>query len=382
MGRTSGWGPAVAVAAGLLLGGCASVGPAGVATGSAPAEGVYRVWVTSEAVDQIALIEYGPGGASVVHRQRVGAMPVEVDGPHGVAVAPDSRHIYVTLGHGMPSGWLLKIDADSYEQVGRTSLGLFPATVSVTPDGEYGFVSNFNLHGDHVPSSISKVHLPSMMEVERIETCVMPHGSRVNPQGTRHYSVCMMDELLVEIDVATGEIARRFSLMRGMEGPVSGTHAAAGHAGHAAAEVCSPTWAEPGADGARVFVACNRAAEVLEIDVSDWTLVRRVETGESPYNLAVTPDGRLLLVSLRNRTDPALEIYDTATGARVGRVAASTTLVHGIAVSADSRYAFISVEGIGSEPGKVDVVDLRGMRRVASVEVGQQATGIAVVPGR
>jgi DNA-binding beta-propeller fold protein YncE len=55
----------------------------------------------------------------------------------------------------------------------------------------------------------------------------------------------------------------------------------------------------------------------------------------------------------------------------------STTVTHGVAVSPDSRYAFVSNEGVGAQPGKVDVYDLRGFRRVASVEVGQQAGGIA-----
>jgi hypothetical protein len=32
---------------------------------------------------------------------------------------------------------------------------------------------------------------------------------------------------------------------------------------------------------------------------------------------------------------------------------------------------------VGAEPGKVDVIDLSTFERVASVEVGQQASGIA-----
>jgi hypothetical protein len=50
--------------------------------------------------------------------------------------------------------------------------------------------------------------------------------------------------------------------------------------------------------------------------------------------------------------------------------------VHGIAVSDDDRYAFISVEGTGSQPGTVDVIDLRSLAKVASVDIGQQAGGI------
>jgi hypothetical protein len=48
-----------------------------------------------------------------------------------------------------------------------------------------------------------------------------------------------------------------------------------------------------------------------------------------------------------------------------------------VAVSPDSRYAFVSVEGVGAAPGRVDVFDLDALMRVASVDVGQQASGIA-----
>ncbi len=57
-----------------------------------------------------------------------------------------------------------------------------------------------NVHGDMVPSSVSIVATEQMIEVARVPTCTMPHGSRINPQGTQQYSACMMDDLLVEID--------------------------------------------------------------------------------------------------------------------------------------------------------------------------------------
>jgi DNA-binding beta-propeller fold protein YncE len=48
----------------------------------------------------------------------------------------------------------------------------------------------------------------------------------------------------------------------------------------------------------------------------------------------------------------------------------------GVAVSSDDRYAFISIEGVGSQPGTVDIIDLASLQKVASVDVGQQAGGI------
>jgi hypothetical protein len=52
-------------------------------------------------------------------------------------------------------------------------------------------------------------------------------------------------------------------------------------------------------------------------------------------------------------------------------------VTHGVAISPDSRYAFVSSEGVGAAPGKVDVWDLVALRRVAEVVVGQHAGGIA-----
>jgi hypothetical protein len=71
------------------------------------------------------------------------------------------------------------------------------------------------------------------------------------------------------------------------------------------------------------------------------------------------------------------EIFDVKGGKSLARLKTSTTLAHGVAVSADSRYAFVSSEGKGAEPGKVDVFDLRTLSLAGSVAVGQQASGIA-----
>jgi DNA-binding beta-propeller fold protein YncE len=263
-------------------------------------------------------------------------------------------------------------------------LGYFPASIDVTPDGLYAFVVNFNLHGEMVPSSVSVVYTPTNTEVARPVTCTMPHGSRVDPSGTHQYSTCMMDDQLVEIDTRTFEVSRRFGLARGKEGPVAlaplppmDEHAmhVTGGRGPMPPATCSPTWAQPSADGERVYVACNKADVIVEIDREQWAVTRRFGTGRGPYNLAATPDGRWLIASLKQ--GHGVQIFDLASGASAMQAPSSTTLTHGVAVSSDSRYAFVSCEGVGAAPGQVDVYDLRALARVASVEVGQQASGIA-----
>ncbi|HSR40611.1 MAG TPA: hypothetical protein VLL48_00525, partial [Longimicrobiales bacterium] len=226
-------------------------------------------------------------------------------------------------------------------------------------------------------------YTPELMEVEQITTCTMPHGLRMAPSGTHLYTNCMMDDQLVEVDTRTFEVSRRFSVAVDEEGPLEGwtpeEHAMASGPGSgpmsAKTPTCSPTWAEPSVDGSRVYVACNKADHILELDVRGWEVLRRFPAGRAPYNLDVTPDGRLLVATLKGGA--AVEFFDLESGESLAVTPSTTTVTHGVVVSPDSRYAFVSVEGVGAEPGKVDIYDLESFERVASVEVGQQAGGIA-----
>jgi DNA-binding beta-propeller fold protein YncE len=352
------------------------------------------VFVASEATDEIQLLRFGPGGGRVVRKHEVGFHPADPDGPHGLALSPDGRFYYVSTAHGVPTGYLWKFSAEDSRPAGQVELGLFPASVQVSPDGVYAYVVNFNLHGEMVPSSVSIVSTNEMVEIARLTTCAMPHGSRLSPDGTWHYSVCMMDDVLVEIDARGFQVARHFMLTPGGEhgmagpiavavagaatggiaGPVDG--AATGHSmeSPASAGRCSPTWAVPSPDGSLVWVACNQTNDIVEIDVARWTLVRRIPAGEGVYNLAPAREGRLLIAT--NRRGGSVSFFDSASGRELARLATLRPVLHGIAVSDDNRYAFISVEGVGAEPGTVEMIDLATFTRVAAVDVGQMAGGL------
>jgi len=378
----------------------------------------YFVFVASEGNDRIALVSFGPNGARVERERRIGLNPTELLGPHGIALSPDGKYYYVTTAHGTPFGALWKYTTDRDSLVGKVDLGAFPATVQVSPDGAYVYAVNFNLYGDPVRSSVSIVYGDQMVEVTRIPTCVMPHGSRLNPQGTKHYSVCMMNDALVEIDTRQFNVARHFRLTKGKEegltgAPMAGVQMAGHDMSHggertgseraagatpdktvasaasertaratpdktvasAASDIsCSPTWAQPSADGSKVFVACNKSSDIVEIDVASWTMTRRFPAGDGVYNLAATHDGKLLLTT--NKRGQSVSIIDIASGKELARVPTTRKVASGITVSSDDRYAFASIEGVGSQPGTVDIIDLTTMQKVASVDVGQQAGGI------
>ena len=371
----------------LVLLALACSGLAQTTSASAPAGPTqdYLIYVVCESADKIVLVRFGPGGAKIESQMHIGLMPMDVNGPHGIAVSPDKQYFYVSVGHGRPEGSAWKYRAGTDEMIKYTSLGLFPATTDITPDGSFIYVANANFHGDMVPSSISVVATDQMIEVKRIPTCTMPHGSRLNHAGTKHYSACMMDDMLVEIDTRKFAVDRYFMLAPGKEMGMMGAPAPAMDDGKMGDKktadkkmtehkpLCTPTWAQPSNDGAMVYVACNQTNEIVGIDTGTWTLARRFPAGTGVYNMAMTKDGRLIATNKRGQS---VSIFDPASGRELAKIPTQRKVVHGAVVSPDDRYAFISVEGMGSEPGTVEVIDLGSMKTVATVDVPPQAAGI------
>ena len=341
----------------------------------------YWVKLVCESADRIVTVRFGPNGANLEKTTETRILQSDISGPHGIAFSPDKKNFFVTIGHGRPYGTALKYETATDHVVKQVALGLFPATADVTPDGNFLFAVNFNLHGDPVPSSVSVVDTNEMVEVARIPTCIMPHGSRISRDGLHQYSACMMNDLLVEIDTENMKVSRSFRVSAGKEQGYSGMaqekmehHEGMAMPMNMAGITCSPTWAQPSGDGSRVYVACNKSNEIVEVDAKEWKLARRIPAGNGVYNLGVTSDGKLLLAT--NKRDASVSIFDVQTGKELARLPTKRKVVHGVVVSPDNLYAFFTVEGIGEQPGTVEVVDLEAKKFVAEVDTPPQAAGI------
>ncbi len=347
-----------------------STPPAASIVSAQPPTQDYLVYVVCESADRVVLVRFGPKGFRIEHETRIGLMPTDINGPHGIAVSPDKEYLYVSVGHGRPDGSMWKLKTGTDEVIRFAPLGLFPATTDISRDGAFIYVANANFHGDMVPSSISVVATDEMAEVKRITTCTMPHGSRLNPQGTKHYSACMMDDLLAEIDTQTFEVSRYFMLSAGKEMGMTG---APGKQMKMSDLTCVPTWAQPSNDGSEIYVACNKANDIVVVDAASWKMTRRFPAGTGVYNLAMTKDGRLIAT---NKKGQSVSVFDPKTGKELARIPTKRKVVHGAVVTPDNRYAFISVEGIGSDPGTVEVIDLTSLTNVGILDVPPQAAGI------
>jgi YVTN family beta-propeller protein len=213
---------------------------------------------------------------------------------------------------------------------------------------------------------ISVIHTPTMTKITDIPACDMPHGVKVNHAGTRVYASCMHSDEILQLDVATFGISRRAKTGEG------GTMASMA--------ACSPTFIAVSPDDKRLYVACNYGNSLQVWDAASFKPIKEVVVGKGAYNVEPSPDGKLVIVT--NKKDQSVSLIDAGTLTELARVPTSKKIVHGIAYSPDSRLAYVSCESIGADPGAVDVIDLAARKRVASIAIPGQPTGITILPSR
>lgn len=335
----------------------------------------YYLYVAAESADQVHLIHFDgeTQQGEIAETIEVGSWPQENEGPHGLTISPDGKHWFVSIAHGMPYGSLWKYETETNEFVEKVELGMFPATMDISKTTGLLYVVNFNLHGDMEPSTVSVVEPEAMMRLEDIDTGIMPHGSRISDDGKWQYHVSMMTDELIVIDTKNLEVAKRIHLSG------NGKHEKMDHSGmnHESTEhdpVEKPTWADPHPNKPLVYVAGNGSDEIIEINTNSWEITNRWETGKAPYNLEVSDNGNLLVVTYKG--EGATGIWDLNKGEELAKISNSRKVSHGVAISPDNKFAFVSVEGIGGEPGSVDIINLETLERVDVIETGKQAGGI------
>jgi len=342
-----------------------------------PQAPAYRILVASESGDIVSQLRWDGTSLTTVKVVPVGIMPADIDGPHNVTVSPDGRFWYVTIAHGTPYGTLWKLTAHGDTVVGKAPLEMFPTTIGLTPDGDLAFVANSDFHGDHPRVNVvTIVHTPTMSALTNLPACDMPHGVKVNHAGTLVYVSCMNSDEILEIDRQSFRTLRRHKTGEGSPQAMAGMHG--GPAATAGTpHDCSPTFVSVSPDERRLYVACNHGNTLQVLDAATLELVKEIPVGAGAYNVEPSADGRWVIVT--NKKARSVSLVDARTLTEAARIATSKQLPHGVVYSPDGRWAFISVESIGTDPGAVDVIDLTARARVASVAVPLQPTGITIL---
>jgi DNA-binding beta-propeller fold protein YncE len=124
-------------------------------------------------------------------------------------------------------------------------------------------------------------------------------------------------------------------------------------------------------DGRQVWVATDRG--VASIRASDSAVVATIATGGGEHDLAVTEDGRFLLVT--NRADGTATIVDARANAAVGEVAVGDSPLSAV-FSALGGTAYVAGAG-----GRVTVIDPLRRKAIATIQARAGLTQIRMAPG-
>jgi len=129
-------------------------------------------------------------------------------------------------------------------------------------------------------------------------------------------------------------------------------------------DTCTPASAEAAGD---------TDSYVYRIDTRTFSIDQVIEVGLVPKYLAVSPDGRWLVVS--NWCSDDVSIVDTATATQVARIPVGA-YPRGIAVSPDSSVAYIAIMG----GDNVVTIDLDNFAKSGSFFVGENPRQLVMSP--
>lgn len=316
--------------------------------------------MTSGATDEVLVLDAADG--RLLAAISLDRRPGEADEPHGVAVDPQGRYWYATLAHGEPTLWKFELPGDRL--VGRLGLGISGSgQIGLHSDGGRAFIPDYQRAADE-PGRVAVVELESLEVVAAPAVCRGPHEAAVRPGDAGEVAVaCTLGDEVVLLDPATAALRGRFPV-----GPDPGPPGAPRY------RPINLAWSP---DGSLLFVSLHEAAAVRAF-TPEGRVVATAEVGQGPAQLAVSGDGRGLAVA--NRGDGSLSVVDAAAMREVRRVELGAAHPHAVEVDPRGRVAWVACEGTPETPGRVVAVELSEGRLLWSTVAGAFLLDLAHAP--
>jgi YVTN family beta-propeller protein len=297
--------------------------------------------------------------------------------PHHIVVEPDGSFWYVTL---IGDNKIVKLDGND-RVVAQTTFET-PGMMALHPAQDLLFVGR-SMTAVNPPPRIGVVRR-SDLKLEEIDVLFpRPHAMVIEPKSGTVYTASLAVNQIAAVDAQSERVE-----LTQVEG-----------APHALMQfTISP-------DGNTLAVSAELSARVMLFDITERMKPRPLtvlSVERQPFDPMFSPDGRWIV--LGNKAANAVTIID-ARERKVAAVVRGNGLAqpHGIAISPDSRFAYVTNNNLkgtgehaghtmvgGSEgapaapagPGTVVAIDLATQRIAQVIQVGHNASGIALSNSR
>lgn len=204
--------------------------------------------------------------------------------PVEAAFSPDGRYGYVSNysmygpgfgpegsdtcspGSGYDDSFVYRIDVRRLRIDRAARVGAVPKYVAVTPDDRFVLVSNWCSY------DLSVVSTRTTRQVRRIPIGAYPRGIAVAPDGRRAYVAVMGSSDVAVVDLRSF----RVGWLRGVG--------------------AGPRHLVLGPEGNFLYVTLNAEGRVAKVSTASGAVVAKVATGSAPRSMAISADGRSLYV--------------------------------------------------------------------------------------
>jgi YVTN family beta-propeller protein len=197
------------------------------------------------------------------------------ENPHGIAVTPDGKKLYVT---NSDDNTVSEIDATTNTVIDTVGVGKYPFGVVVTPDGKKIYVAS------NVGGTVSVINIATDT-VESTLNVGSGLGVAIASDGAKVYIANEQSGTISIIDTATDTVSAKVKVEGG------------------------PYNVAVTPDGTKAYVA--NGVNVCVVDMNKNIVTTTIKAGESPYGVAVTPDGTKAYVT--DLFDNNISVIDTTT---------------------------------------------------------------------
>lgn len=241
--------------------------------------------------------------------------------PHHIAVEPDGQFWYVSL---IDENTVVKFDNNN-EKVGEAAVTI-PALLAVRPGGTDLYVSRFMMGGS-IPNSIGRINRTTMTLQDEINVQFnIPHCLTTSHSGDKIFTASLSENQAIIINAASNEV-EEFIPLGQSQGPLQMT--------------VSP-------DDQTLFVSAQLANKMLVIDLASKTILDEINVGSQPWHPTFTPDGGRVYVG--NFGSNTVSVIDAASRTVETTISGNgLSQPHGIAVSADGNYIFLSNRNVSGQ---------------------------------
>jgi YVTN family beta-propeller protein len=328
-------------------------------------------------------IVYIATGAGLGAQLAVGLNP-----PTDAFYSPDGKTAWVVEGGtGNQPGTLTPIDVASRQVGTPITLGHFPETDALTPDGKLVVVAN------RLDGTVSIVDLTRRAVVATVPVGASPSGIAITADGTTAWVANATDRSLTPVDIIAAHAGLPVALGNSpaslvlpssnaawvlfSSSPGSVTFLSSG-----GTALLSPLGLGNGPkmvvarDGNTAWAANSVTDSVQRIDVGAQTAGPAIPVASNPTELELTPDGRMLLaLSFGDGTHTGyLTGIDTASSAAGQRLEVGPAPT-GLTVNRAGDTAFVA----NHQSNSITVVDIEAWK-TSSIALSCSPSGLAITP--